>query len=370
MQPKFRIVLYRGAYYAAWIEDGNIRRQALRTKDRVSAQAALKGFAASYEIINRPGVITVEFVWNAYKDSLGNRPTVKTMKYEWKPVGAFFGTRPAESLTEEDSIEYRLQRLKSGRREATVTTELGRLRAALHWALAKGIINTMPPFAAAPSSPPRDLRMTREQIAIFLNACEMPHVKLFVILALTTAGRMGALLDLTWDRVDFEHAVIYLHNPNRATSNKRRATVPMNNTLRAALSEAKASAMTDHVIEWAGRPVASVKTGIKSAGKRCKMLWVSPHVFRHTSASLMAADGVPIGMIAQILGHTDSRITERTYARFSPNYMKEAARALEIDMSLLQAAATESSVVQVNSASRRQRELVAGNPKLKQRKGA
>ena len=44
----------------------------------------------------------------------------------------------------------------------------------------------------------------------------------------------------------------------------------------------------------------------------------------------MAERGVPMEKIAQYLGHNDSRTTERVYARFAPDYMKDAAAALEL----------------------------------------
>jgi hypothetical protein len=43
--------------------------------------------------------------------------------------------------------------------------------------------------------------------------------------------------------------------------------VPMNRAVRAALIEAQAAALSDHVIEWAGKPVASVKRGLKRSAK-------------------------------------------------------------------------------------------------------
>lgn len=35
--------------------------------------------------------------------------------------------------------------------------------------------------------------------------------------------------------------------------------------------------------------------------------------------------------IAQYLGHSDSRITSRVYARYSPDFLREAADLLEFD---------------------------------------
>ena len=47
----------------------------------------------------------------------------------------------------------------------------------------------------------------------------------------------------------------------------------------------------------------------------------------------MAEAGVPMAKIAQYMGHSDSRITERVYARFAPEHLKDAAS----DVGLVQA---------------------------------
>ncbi len=103
----------------------------------------------------------------------------------------------------------------------------------------------------------------------------------------------------------------------------------MNDLARAVLSEAKTGARTPYVIEWAGQRVQKVRKGIATAATRANLADVTPHVFRHTAAVWMAENGVPMAEIAQYLGHSDSRVTERVYARFSPDYLRKAAGALE-----------------------------------------
>ena len=106
--------------------------------------------------------------------------------------------------------------------------------------------------------------------------------------------------------------------------------VPMNATALNALSEARQRATTPYVIEYAGRPVKFIKMGLRRAGQRCGMEFVSAHVFRHSAATWMAEGGIPMAEIAQFLGHKDSRVTERVYARFSPTYLRGAASMLEL----------------------------------------
>jgi integrase len=54
---------------------------------------------------------------------------------------------------------------------------------------------------------------------------------------------------------------------------------------------------------------------------------VSFHVLRHTHGSTLAMRGVPMGVIAQQLGHADTRMTEKHYAHLAPSYVAETIRA-------------------------------------------
>ena len=57
--------------------------------------------------------------------------------------------------------------------------------------------------------------------------------------------------------------------------------------------------------------------------------------------------GVPMGVIAAQLGHSDTRMTERHYAHLSPSYVAEAVRA---SFGTLGIVPTESVVVPLRSA--------------------
>jgi integrase len=51
------------------------------------------------------------------------------------------------------------------------------------------------------------------------------------------------------------------------------------------------------------------------------------HILRHTYASSLAMKGVPMGVIAAQLGHSDTRMTERHYAHLAPSYVADTVRA-------------------------------------------
>lgn len=54
---------------------------------------------------------------------------------------------------------------------------------------------------------------------------------------------------------------------------------------------------------------------------------VSFHILRHTYGTTLAMKGVPMAVIAQQLGHADTRMTEKHYAHLAPNYVADTVRA-------------------------------------------
>ena len=54
---------------------------------------------------------------------------------------------------------------------------------------------------------------------------------------------------------------------------------------------------------------------------------VSFHVLRHAHGSTLAMRGVPLGVIAEQLGHADTRMTEKHYAHLAPSYVANTIRA-------------------------------------------
>ena len=158
----------------------------------------------------------------------------------------------------------------------------------------------------------------------------MPHLALFNEIAIATAARKSAICQMRWDQVDFERKQIDLRGDGDAT-NKRRAIVPMTDTLYEKLAEAKSIAMTDYVIEYGGHGVERIDKAFRSrVEKTPELADVTPHVLRHTAAVWMAECRIPMSEISQYLGHTNTKVTESVYARYSPDFLRHAAAALNV----------------------------------------
>lgn len=316
----WRLVKHRGQYSLAY---GTPRRRiATGTNDRGRAEAIA---GEIWRRLNRPAQERVSDLWQPYyQDRIASGGSKARLDSLWKTLKPSFGYKLGRAITKAECRDYAAMRRRLGKSPSTIKTELEALRACLRWHYGKEA-----PIIVAPApSKPRDRYLTKDERDQLLAHIETHHVRLFVILALTTGARMGALLDLTWDRVDLERGLIDLNPAGRDITNKRRTVVPINSRARSALEEAFKARLSDHVIEYGGKPVASVKRAIAAAAKRSGVQ-CSPHVFRHTAAVWMAEADVPMEKIAQYLGHTSTRVTFATYARFSPRFMADAAAALD-----------------------------------------
>ncbi len=250
--PEYRLARFRGKFAVVWHDAGIRHRVTLGTDSRAEADRLLSRFIASSAAASRSTALTVAEAWDGYVNALGAKPAATTMRFMWRSLGPRLGDRNAETLTEDDCRAYIATRRQQGRSDGTIWSELSRLRSALKWAENKRLIDRAPKIWTPPPSPPREKRMTREQVSAFIAACSYPHIKLFAILAATTGARMSAILQLTWVRVDLDAGLIRYHDPERATTKKGRAATPINDLARNALVEARRAALTPFVIEWAG----------------------------------------------------------------------------------------------------------------------
>ncbi|MBY6003277.1 site-specific integrase [Salipiger bermudensis] len=325
---EYRIGRLHDRFVVTWREeDGRRRRYRLEARTLEAAEAEARDIILAQTA--RASELTVEAIWKAYSETVIGRPVHESMEYTGRSVLPWFGAFRPDQIAVQDCKAYIADRRRAGVKDGTIWTQLGKLRTCLNWAEKTGLIERAP-YVERPNKPdPKERYLSRQEIQRLLETECAPHIKLAIRLLLSTAARVTAVLELTWDRVDFERRQINLRTGEG--QRKGRAIVPMTDSLRLALVEAKKAALSDHVVEWAGGPVNTIKKGFRTAALEAGLPDVSPHVLRHTAAVHMAEAGIPMDEIAQYLGHSDSRITASTYARYSPEHLRKAARALEFD---------------------------------------
>lgn len=219
-----------------------------------------------------------------------------------------------------------------GASAGTINRELTTLQAALRWAFKRGDIDFLPAIPRLPSPPPRSQFLTENQVESLLGACKpYPHMETFVRIALMTGQRKEAILSLRWDQVDFQTGLVDFNDPSMPLAHRRkgRGVVPMSEALRSLLERLYRDACCPTVIHRNGHRLRDFRTTWSKIMDACG-LDITPHILRHTVATRLAQKNVPMPQISRLLGHKSTAITERVYAKFSPEFCKQAVTHLNV----------------------------------------
>jgi integrase len=161
------------------------------------------------------------------------------------------------------------------------------------------------------------------------------HLAKFILIGLYTGTRATAIAAASFEKglgrsfVDVERGLYYRRAEGKAETKKRQPPVPIPPRLLAHLRRwAAKSTIGDHVVEWSGSPVKSVKTAFKSAVRRAKLDGgASPHTLRHTAATWLMQAGVDKWEAAGFLGMSVQTL-DRVYGHHHPEHLRTAARAI------------------------------------------
>lgn len=160
---------------------------------------------------------------------------------------------------------------------------------------------------------------------------------LFVTLAWETGGRSGELLQLEWDDIDFERALVTFRNDprtGRQTKGRRSRTVPLSENAVRALREHAAAFrllaplspyvfkhLTPNRTKRPGDRLESLYRAFKRAAKAAGVPDVRPHDLRHCFVTRKLAEGVAVQLVSRYVGHTDLATTMR-YAHLVPEHLR------------------------------------------------
>lgn len=306
-------------WYVTWQESYRSRRRSTGCETLAEAEQWLAEYKAAR---SRPDAgLTVNDIIDAHETDLEDRNarSIKQIKSHLKFMRRAFGSIEPDSLHETLFTEQFYEWRDGGTSNGTIRTRVLHLRAAFSLAERRKWINKAPFIPAPPAGEERTRYLSRKEFeSLYDNAVEF-HIRTFLALGVYTGLRNGAILDLKWDNVDFDNMVII---PKGGTDNKRRANVAINMTLAIALGTAWELREGPYVVHWRGNKVGSVKTGFHAAVRRAQLNNVIIHDLRRTCGTWLAIGGARMERIAAVLGDSVA-ITEKHYAHFSPEYLRE-----------------------------------------------
>lgn len=353
-----------------WRDEDGPHRRRLGVFNEAEGRVALDAFVGNIQALKGREGLTVGKIWDEYvADREKDGKLVAVFHDNWKALKPRFENMRVADITDDVCRDYARTRMEKGRTitrkgadgkpeqvvlaigVGTVWTELLRLRSALNWAFARELIHRKKHIWIPRKPDPKKRPLTVEEfLRLRAAALGTPHLRLFVILALTTAGRTEAILELMWPKVDFDAWTIDLRaergdvDPLSKRARKGRALVPMTEDARQALLEAKEGALTDHVIEWDGAPVKSIRKAFAGAVERAGLgtyeadptrpgqqrfvTDVTPHTLRHTAVSWAEEEGYPMDLISRLAAHGSPDVTRRIYAKPRVDVLRPVAEAI------------------------------------------
>ncbi len=320
----------RGGVWYCWVylPDGSRLRRSTKQTDRRAATRVLRRLERTAQGAAR---LPVDAPHAALEEALGylieHSPDVAEATrqiYEQKAghLARLLGAdKQVNRLHRDDVAGYIQKRLAENAATATVHKELGTLHKALELAKARGIFvgqvdELFPDFKV--DYHPRERWLTEREFHRLLAHLTPPH-QLWVILAVYTGARMSEIEALTWSRLDLQGGWVLL--PGRKTKGSWRQ-VPISPILREVLRRAPTT--SEKVVpRW-----QNVHRSLLLACQRARIDPVSPNDLRRTFASWLAQAGVPLKVIAELLGHASTRMVELVYGHLAKESLRGAVARL------------------------------------------
>lgn len=352
--PKFELKWRddKNKFYISWWEGRRSKRVSTGTDDEAAARRFLAEFIKGWvtpppEMKESLTLSEIADIFEAHKrqvyaerfanethlaDNFRNRAEKNindSIKTALKPVRTHLGALYLKDVTNQD-IRLYVQKLKhEGKAMSTIRKSLTILTAACNHAKKEGFVDDVPHIEKPSATPPKDAWAKPHQIKTLMAHLKgTPHLELFAMLALHTLSRKRAICELMWDQVEFDLGIIDFNPPGRMHTNKRRVPVPMNSIIMRAMREAYDISTTPYVIEFRGKPCFEIGVAFRRHAKAVGLDWITPHTLRHTGATLMAQQGVPMWEIAGIMGDRLETV-EKHYLKHHPEYLRNATGALE-----------------------------------------
>jgi integrase len=221
MSDQWRLGKHRGKPVAIKGRGATKRRVRIDPTPTQSAESIVRQLNIEAERIKLPALLSVSQLYGLYeKERAGKVDNHTRIREVGRTIQPIWGHMTADEITPVEVERFVTFRRRQGCSDSTIRQELAYVTAAFNMAMRARIISEVPAIAKPAPSRPRERFLERDELVRLIDAAIAPHIKLFVILAITTAGRPKHILELTWDRVDMRNRVINLDNPSRDRTRK------------------------------------------------------------------------------------------------------------------------------------------------------
>jgi integrase len=292
-----------------------------------------------------PDSISLSDVLTTYVEAVNNR--VADPVEFGRRIGVLLDFWGMKTLADVNGASCRAYVSQSGS-AASARRELEDLRSAINMHRKEGFHDRLVSVTLPAKATARERWLTRSEAARLIRACwsfrqtrngeltgRFPrrHIARFVLAALYSGSRSGAVLDASFERlpgrgfVDLARGVWYRQPEGAVETNKRRPTIPVPARLLAHMRRWHANGAR-HIVEYEGQPIETTYFGFMLAVKDAGLEGVSPHVLRHTAVSWLVQSGADHFAIGRFVGMSAQTI-QNVYGHLAPSHLARVGALLE-----------------------------------------
>lgn len=252
---------------------------------------------------------------------------------------------------------------KGGLSEKTIKNMYNMIHSALKQAYKNGLVNqNVSELINLPKQKRNEMRvLTLDEQKNLQSAVQNERLGIGIILSLFTGIRLGELLGLKFEDIDFENKTITIRrtlnrlkvfdNPTKKTdiiigepkTNKAKRTIPLQDFLIPLLKTHKTRVLTERlkvanlyendsfvICNEFGKFVepTTYQKFFKNMLKKAGIQDTNFHTLRHTFATRALENGFDVKVLADILGHADASTTLNKYAHALPDHKKTSMEKL------------------------------------------
>lgn len=296
----------------------------------------------------KKGEMTFDEIWQKYSEHAKvnqksfEKEQNRYVKHIKSPLGSL--TPPGINLMLIEQFKDGL--LKKGYAEKTVRNVLSLIGRVINKAILWEMWDAENPITKIKLPNPDNKRqrfLTPQEAELLLEELGKisPQWKDIAFLTLNTGLRAGEIFALKWGDINLDEKIITILDSKTKRIEKAFMNNPVREMLERRLAQKKENALpTDPVFEARkGKHIEEVSDTFKRIVERLgfnhgvedRRQKVCFHSLRHTFASWLALEGVPILTIKELMRHSTLQMTER-YAHLSPDHKREAINKIEEKM--------------------------------------
>ncbi|MEE9441769.1 MAG: site-specific integrase [candidate division Zixibacteria bacterium] len=164
--------------------------------------------------------------------------------------------------------------------------------------------------------------LTKPEIQRLLSECP-DRLLPIVIMAIYTGMRLGEILNLGWEDIDFNQKTIYILDSKSGYGRD----IPMSEPIMFAIKGMPKR--TEYIFTRPnGKQINDFRTAYANALKKVNIEDFTFHDLRHTFASHLVMNGTDLFTVKELIGHQTIEMTLR-YSHLSPEHKRHAVESLK-----------------------------------------